>query len=493
MENLDSSTYILLQQFLEGGGQIVSFTRHIPYLDGQASPEIDSLLKGHPDQCLYVSRISDPLFKEVTSPGEFEIREEDPARGELYHQRRILEDGQLVILVNSSSSEPSAASIQAKGKSAVSLDPVTGRIAQLPAVSEGKRVSFRVDLPPLGSSMVFISEKASVLPMLKSRRGEGTRLASPEPPVVSAEKDNILVMNYLDLKSADLDLKDTYFMDALLALFESKGLEMGNPWQHKVQYRQDYLKRDTFPEGSGFSATYHFRIAKGADLRKLEEMKAVVEGDELWDVYVNGHPVQKEEGSWWIDRDFHYFPIGEYLKDGENELSIRAAKMSLYAELMPAYLVGPFLVHPLDKGFEITPGILDSMGSWKEHGYPFYSQKVAYSQHFEIADPDRDYLLKLNAWEGTTAEILVNREKAGQICWPPYELEVGDLIKEGDNEITVKVVGSLKNTFGHFFKTWYSFLNGPHDWNASPEGIPSLEQYSLKDYGLHEPFDLVIY
>ena len=119
--------------------------------------------------------------------------------------------------------------------------------------------------------------------------------------------------------------------------------------------------------------------------------------------------------------------------------------MSLYAELMPVYLTGPFLTRPLLKGFEITGGALEGLGSWK----------------------------------GTTAEVHVNGQKAGQICWPPYELMVGHLLKEGDNEITVKVVGSLKNTFGHFFRTWDSCINGPGDWNQAPDEIPSLDQYSL--------------
>jgi len=64
--------------------------------------------------------------------------------------------------------------------------------------------------------------------------------------------------------------------------------------------------------------------------------------------------------------------------------------------------------------------------------------------------------------------VYVNGVKAGQICWAPHELEVGHLLVKGDNEISVKVVGSLKNTFGHFYKNWTSLLNGPHDWNAAP-------------------------
>jgi hypothetical protein len=144
----------------------------------------------------------------------------------------------------------------------------------------------------------------------------------------------------------------------------------------------------------------------------------------------------------------------------------------------------------LEKGFRIAQGDLHALGSWKDQGYPFYSQKVSYSQHFQIDEPERGYALHLPDWHGTTTEVHVNGQMAGQICWPPYELDVGHLLKEGDNEITVKVVGSLKNTFGHFFKTWTSILNGPHDWNASPNEIPSMDQYSLIEYGLFEPFVL---
>ena len=167
--------------------------------------------------------------------------------------------------------------------------------------------------------------------------------------------------------------------------------------------------------------------------------------------------------------------------------------MSLYAELMPVYLTGPFLLRPLEKGFEITSGTLDSLGSWKDQGYPFYSQKVSYSRHFQIGEPDREYAVHLDGWNGTTTEVYVNGLIAGQICWPPYELKIGPLLKAGDNEIIVKVVGSLKNTFGHFYKKRSSWISGPGDWNLAPGEIPSLDQYSLMDYGLYEPFELLMY
>ena len=78
---------------------------------------------------------------------------------------------------------------------------------------------------------------------------------------VKRESDNILMINYLDLKTAKSDKKEIYFMDALIGLFRENGVEMGNPWQHKIQYKKNYLDMDSlFENDSGFEASYHFQI-----------------------------------------------------------------------------------------------------------------------------------------------------------------------------------------------------------------------------------------
>ena len=493
MENLDASTFHLLKGFLAGGGRIVSFTDDLPYLDGTPSGEVNELLKAFPEQCRIVKDISDQAFSELTSREEFSIQESDPDQGELYHQRRILSDGQLVMLVNSSTGEAAHARLEAKGKSVVRLDPVTGEVFQVPVESTGKKVSFQASLPPVGSSIFFIAAGRSPIPVDPEKSGSGNRVTPMNSVEVSADQENVLVINYLDLSAGELNLQNTYFMDALLALFEKNNLQMGNPWQHKIQYRKNYLVRDTFPANSGFEASYHFIVSPEMDQTARNAIMAVVEGTELWDVYINGQQIPKDENSYWIDPDFGRFPIGDHLKEGRNTLILKAPGMSLFAELMPDYITGHFLVEPQDKGFRITGGSLQSMGSWKDQGYPFYSQKVSYSQQFDLEDPNREYAVRLGDWNGTTCEVYVNGRKAGQICWAPYELQVGHLLNEGENQITVRVVGSLKNTFGHFFKTWSSTLNGPHDWNVAPEDIPSADLYALMDYGLQEPFELIAY
>jgi len=101
------------------------------------------------------------------------------------------------------------------------------------------------------------------------------------------------------------------------------------------------------------------------------------------------------------------------------------------------------------------------------------------------------YKVKLNNWNGTLAEVFVNGTPAGQIMWPPYELSLGPVLKPGENEIVVRVTGSLKNTFGYFYRNNKQWINGPGDWDTAPEGNPPAGKYFLMNYGLFEPFSLV--
>jgi hypothetical protein len=302
-----------------------------------------------------------------------------------------------------------------------------------------------------------------------------------------------MMVNYLDLKTAKSDKKDVYFMNALIGLFEENGVAMGNPWQHKIQYKKTWLEMDTlFKAGSWFEASYHFNINSNLDAAAMKSIRAVVERPELWKVFINGNEVAKTEGSFWIEKSFPQFAIGEFLKPGKNTLTIKAPRMHILAEVMPVYLLGDFLVKPVEQGFEITGGAIDTLGSWREAGLPFYSQKVAYSQNFSVSKTDgASFKIKLMKWNGTVAEVLVNGQPAGLIAWQPNELDITSMLKEGENEITVKVTGSLKNTFGFFYQNNNNWIFGPHSWNYAPEKAPAGSEYFLMDYGLMEPFQLI--
>jgi hypothetical protein len=490
MANMNENTYNLLKDYLAQGGKILSFAGKIPFIDGGESTAVAELMKTYANQWTFATSTEAPIVKDILKTDDFTISDPEPVQGELYFQRRMMEDGQMLFFVNSDTLSHAGASVTAKGKSLIRMDLVSGNCYLVPTKPENGMISFLIDLPPVGSALYYLSDNSVNEPVENQPAVNEEAVSTSGDIAVKAEAENVLVLNYMDVKSKNIDLKGVYFMKAMHMLFDSNGFSMGNPWQHKIQYRQDYLALDTFKSGSGFEVNYHFMVSQRADLVTLKGLSAIVERPELWSVYLNGAKISHSD-EWWIDRDFHRFPIGDKLQKGINTLTLKAPRMSVYAELMPAYIVGDFVLNSLTRGFEISSGTITKPGSWRRNGYPFYAQGVSYTQKFNVVKDKMQFKVKLNRWNGTLAEVTVNGSNAGLILFPPFELNIGSLIKTGENTIEVRITGSLKNTFGYYYKKNNQWINGPGDWDEAPLELPSYKEYYLMDYGLFEPFSLV--
>ncbi|MEA3479906.1 MAG: glycosyl hydrolase [Bacteroidota bacterium] len=492
MENMDRSTLELLTEYLEKGGLVLSFNPKVVRVDGELSSGVSDLAADYPEQWIKADNLEDAAALALLSNDGFEMNDHT-INGMLYHQRRILDNGQVLFVVNSHNSKNASADVTVQGKYVIKLDLIDGKEYVYPCHLEQGKATFTVDLDPAGSAMFVITHKKPpglndyVLSKAEKQvDGDGQVQAT-------RESENILMVNYLDLLTSKTDQKDVYFMDALIGLFNENGIEMGNPWQHKIQYKKDYLALDSlFGTTSGFEASYHFNINSNLSADAMKSIRAVVERPDLWQVSINGQELTEQEGEYWIDKDFPVYAVGEFLKKGRNTLRLKAPRMHILAEVMPIYILGDFLVVPGDKGFEIAEGDVNGPGPWREAGLPFYSQKVAYSQKFNLQKSENvSYKVRLKNWNGSMAEVVVNGLPAGIIAWQPDELDVTSFLREGENNVVVKVCGSLKNTFGFFYHRADSWIFGPHSWNEAPDKIPSASEYYLVDYGLYEPFELV--
>ncbi len=491
MENIDSGTLQLLKTYLGNGGKVLSFRKEIPLLDGEKSVKPDELAAAFPGQWTVAQNLTDPSALNLLTSAEFEMTD-FTSNGMLYHQRRILDDGQVLFVVNSHPDQKASAEIALKGKYVTELDLVTGKMINYPTQRKNGKLNFSFHLEPAGSKLFVVSSGRLTNNEFVPSPNEKTQVQSTGDLQVKRMSDNVLVVNYLDLETAKSERKELYFMEALNGLFRENGIEMGNPWQHKIQYKQNYLELDSiFTSESWFNASYHFTVQENLDENAMENIRAVVERPELWTVYINGREVEKIPDEYWIDRDFPEFRIGPFLQYGKNTLTIKAPRMHILAEVMPVYLLGDFLVQPAKTGFDITGGEIQTAGSWQDVGLPFYSQEVGYSQTFQIGDiSGYAFSIQMGDWNGTLAEVWVNGQNAGIIAWQPFELDVTEWMKTGTNEISVNVFGSLKNTFGFFYENNDNWIFGPFSWNRAPEKIPPASDYFLMDYGLFEPFKL---
>ncbi|MBS3772272.1 MAG: hypothetical protein KGY69_18625, partial [Bacteroidales bacterium] len=177
---------------------------------------------------------------------------------------------------------------------------------------------------------------------------------------------------------------------------------------------------------------------------------------------------------------------------GKNTLTLSIQPMHIRAEIEPVYLVGDFGLSATEEGFQMVPSPDLDIGPWKDQHAPFYSHSVAYTKTIE-AEEDQRYKVQLNEWNGTVARVKVNGEKAGIIGWRPYELDVTRWIDQGENEVTVEVVGSFKNLLGPHHGDFTEGIVSPWNYYYISEGQPAGSQYDLDDYGLFEDFEVLKY
>lgn len=130
-------------------------------------------------------------------------------------------------------------------------------------------------------------------------------------------------------------------------------------------------------------------------------------------------------------------------------------------------------------------------GGWNEQGHPFYSAGVAYRERFNVGKPNGRYRVALPKWLGSVAKVSVNGKHAGYIDAPPWECDATKLIKRGENNIEVTVIGTLKNTLGPHHGNPALGAAWPSAFRVGPSpGPPPGEAYSTVGYGLFEPFVL---
>ncbi|MFW6100259.1 MAG: glycosyl hydrolase [Bacteroidota bacterium] len=497
LKNLDQPTFDLLKQYMANGGTVLSLGEMPQYIDGQKTDDFEQLISQYQESWIQADAISDPEAMEMLRRDDFSVEQPQNISGKVFHQRRHVEDGQIIFWSNFNKKREASVTFTTEGKGVSELNAIDGEIEayQYQQVNENE-VEVQFDLAPAGSLLLFIhqdEEEAADGELSETTGGEEIDAETTE---ITRTSPNTLTLDYLDLQVQGRQFEDIYFSAASDSTYKLHGLEEYgrggyNPWSAAVQYETNVLDMgEQFGQNSGFTATYTFETANDF---VPETLKAVVEWPHLYSVEVNGNAIQPEEGEWWLDRSFGVFEIGEYLQPGRNELTLNIQPMHILAEIEPVYLVGDFGLISQGHGFRMGPPRDMDIGPWKDQEAPYYSEAVAYTKAFE-AEANQTYKVKLNEWNGTMARVKVNGEQKGIIGWPPYELDITQWVDDGENnKVTVEVVGSLKNLLGPHHGDITEGLTSPWSFFNAPEHQPAGDKYDLHDYGLLEDFEVLKY
>lgn len=209
-----------------------------------------------------------------------------------------------------------------------------------------------------------------------------------------------------------------------------------------------------------------FKLRFAVDVKEipLGPLSLVIETPEQLEITVNGVLVDHKSTTAWIDDSFRKIDITGQLKLGENAIILDGV-FAPETELESIYLLGEF-------GVESSAGVYCGGSSGQSfyryssvfhlgrlvktvkagdlvpQGLPFFSGRVCLSQSAFLANPTPDATLRLHGPHFALARAIINGVEAGVAAWAPYEIPLGDLLRDGENTVEIELVGTLRNLLG---------------------------------------------
>ena len=288
-------------------------------------------------------------------PDKFRIDRTLGDQGILFHHRRQLADGELLFLVNTSSEFPSAGTIESGLNGVEEWNLYTGKTEPYPFDKSAAGLKANFHLPPAGSLLLFLS-KQPLKPAPMPLETVAT-LAPAGAPAIRRLEPNILTLDYVDVTAGGETKSDIYFYKANQFVWKQNGMDR-NPWDSAVQYKDELISK-SFTAHSGFEASYKFTIEGPVPTN----LAIVIERPDLYTITCNGQPASAKPGDWWLDKSFGRLAIAAAARTGQNVVTIKAARFTMFHELEPAYLLGDFSLEPVAKGFVLKPDRPLGLGS----------------------------------------------------------------------------------------------------------------------------------
>lgn len=227
--------------------------------------------------------------------------------------------------------------------------------------------------------------------------------------------------------------------------------------------------------------TYAFTCEK----MPAEPVVLAIERPDLYTITLNGKKVKQEDKGFWMDPAIRRISLPR-LKKGENTLVLSGRYHQYLPGLEAIYLMGDFGIRN-ERVMTAPPATLD-IGDWVPQGLENYAGNVTYTLPIgHRPDTKKRVFLRIPAWRGAMLGVSVNGEPETLLPWPPYELDVTDLLRDARNVAKVTVYGHRRNACGPFYlkdRKWPNWT-GPREME-----LDEVRERGLVPCGLLEPVEL---
>ena len=256
-----------------------------------------------------------------------------------------------------------------------------------------------------------------------------------------------------------------------------------------------------------------------------DDLMLACETPEIFDIKVNGLPVDKTERGYFRDSAFRLLDVAGLFKPGENKITLETHfvqspevyenmekskvfeseknKLTYDMEIETMYLVGSFTVR-LDGTFEKIPNDAYFFGGGFviEHprkeiqlhridlqGFPFFSGKMTVKK--TVVSDGEPTVIRFDKRGVNAIHVKVNGKDVKTLIYTPFELDITEYLKKGENEVELTFVNNLRNLLGphhHPHGELYavapsSFFYEPCIWNGY-NNVPYREEYCFVETSL---------
>jgi hypothetical protein len=480
---LRKTTIDLLAELLAKGGSVLFVGRQPNLVDSEPGEAIGKLVAA--GRCCdnadaAIAAVESVLARRVS------ITQDGRQQTCVWSMLRKLDQGQLLFVQSHDRAAGHRLNLDVAGHEPVVLwDAQTGERTRVEASVAGKgggaRVSFDLDLPPTGSALLTLgmdvpeAVEPAPAPVVTAK----TALAGPFE--IQPTEPNTMPLDYCRYSFGDEPFsQDMPVLKADAEIRARFGLGSRLGGGHQPWYLYAAGTVDTAPRG-------RCRLKFGFHVTDLPaQCKLALERPEDFTITVNGRPAGKPDG-FWVDEDIRTVDITGLLVAGGNEVLL-TMDYRPDMELEDLYLVGEFGVR-LHQGEVPAPGAMTIvapptrlvLGSWIGQGLTFYGGAVLYRMVVRKS-PGRRIRLRLPGVQATAVVVRAG-DKAMVLPWAPMEVELTDALADGDNAVTLEVIGGRKNILGPMHVPWQKWT-GPGQFD--PNNKDWTHHYQLVDHGLTE-------
>lgn len=506
------STLNLLKQFKSSGGVILVYGSYPSYVNGELKPEaIDSLR-----QISQLVKESEFLaVLEKISPAPYKI---EGSKSELIRAHfRVVSNGGILQLSNTSRLEEADCilSFSPSVKNPALWNPENGHSMKLVPDNNGK---FRLHFAAAKSWLISYGDASTQASLTDIYQ------------VPSARKEIIKINGAW--KGQRLD------PNALTLDFARYSTDNGKSYS-KPEPVIGIHQRLTEIKYTGKLILKFEPVVTDVPLK----YSLVAEQPQLYTISVNNKIIRFEGKDYYRDHAFRTQDISGTLKKGVNEILLsldyiapEPTSLNAYrrygTEIESIYLIGDFAVavtpsinpfmesqknslkkfvskpvHSIDR-FTITNEATEFDSDLAMEGYPFYAGTFVLNNTLIIDNKSKDkkYYISFPSFEAVVVKVKINGKEFAPLIYSPWEAEISEALKEGENKVEVILINSLRNLLGPHHhsggeltgvgpssftgNTGWPNIGGDDNWyDLRIKGKPTLwrDEYYLIPFGLLEP------